>query len=307
MAVMSQTVIFVGNKVFGKRKETKKSDTQFAEEEEILRKHNHEAKREHDLVLFGATGFTGQLAAHYLAKNYGQVKTAGFKWALAGRRREALEALRRELVEVNPRSASELAKLPIIIADSGDFASLCRLASSTKVVITTAGPFDKYGSDLVLCCAEFGTGYCDITGETDWVRKMVDMYDDKARSTGARIVNQCGHDCVPWDLLVMECSKLLKAKGDSITEIRCYDEINGHVSGGTLDTILHSLSNRIKYKSASGFDPLLKTADGTKSDTVFRSKNASFLGYSHENSSWTGPFVMAAVSRRTSTYNFFMA
>ena len=74
------------------------------------------------------------------------------------------------------------------------------MARCTRVVITTTGPFDRYGSDLVRMCAESGTHYADITGETDWVRKMIDRYDDKARATGARIVHFCGHDCVPWDL-----------------------------------------------------------------------------------------------------------
>jgi len=161
--------------------------------------------------------------------------------------------------------------------------------------VTTAGPFDKYGSSLVRCCAEFGTDYCDITGETDWVRKMIDMYDDRARETGAHIVHFCGHDCVPWDIIVYEMSKKLKSLGDNIVEISCYDEINANASGGTLDTVFHSLGNRMKYKSRLGFDPLLKTGDGSKSTSIFKAKNQSWLAYSSQHKCWTGPFVMAMV------------
>ena len=126
------------------------------------------SSRAFHLVLFGATGFTGKLAAKYIAKQYGNSSnsSADFKWAIAGRRRDALEALRRELVEIDV----SLSTLEIIIADSSDVQSLSNMAASCKVVISTAGPFGKYGSDLVKCCAALGTHYCDITGETDWVR-----------------------------------------------------------------------------------------------------------------------------------------
>ena len=205
--------------------------------------------------------------------------------------KDALEAIRKELVEIDP----SLASLPLIIADSDNLSSLCQMTTNTKVVISTAGPFDKYGTNLVRCCAEFGTHYCDITGESDWVRQMIDKYDEKAKATGARIVHFCGHDCVPWDLIVLECSKKLRSVGDSILEINCYDELNGTASGGTLATIFHSLSNRVKYTSSLGFDPLLKLASGDKSIAVFKAKNQSSLGYSDQHKCWVGPFVMAMV------------
>ena len=121
------------------------------------------------------------------------------------------------------------------------------------------------------------------------------MYDDRARETGAHIVHFCGHDCVPWDIIVYETSKKLKSMGDSLLEISCYDEINANASGGTLDTVFHSLGNRMKYKSRLGFDPLLKTRDGNKSTSVFKAKNQSWLAYSAQHKCWTGPFVMAMV------------
>jgi saccharopine dehydrogenase (NAD+, L-glutamate forming) len=184
------------------------------------------------LVLFGATGFTGRLAAIYIAKQYfGSSQTSEpsskFTWALAGRRKDALEKLRDELVQITGNQS--LTALPIIIADSSNFTSIEKMVQQCRVVITTSGPFARYSRYLLHCCAMFGTHYCDITGmfnifkmtlrlfsfriftayslfsfkkgETDFVREMIDLYDDYAKESGAWIVNSCGNDCVPWDQL----------------------------------------------------------------------------------------------------------
>ena len=143
-----------------------------------------------DVVVFGATGFTGQLVAHYLAENYG----TKIKWGIAGRRQDALATLRSELAAVDPG----LSDLPIFIADSKQPSSLYAMVSGTRVIVSTVGPFALYGTPLVEACATTGTHYCDITGESDWVREMIDRFDDCAAETGARIVHFCGHDCVPW-------------------------------------------------------------------------------------------------------------
>ena len=174
------------------------------------------ANRAHDIVLFGATGFTGKLAAQYLAARYSG-KDSNVRWAIAGRRTAALESLRAEL---------QLPELPIIIADATDGASLAAMAASAKVVLATAGPFALHGSEVVRACAEAGTHYCDITGETDWVRQMIDRFDETAKRTGATIVHFCGHDCVPWDLSVLACADHLRAAGDAqLARISCYDSI----------------------------------------------------------------------------------
>jgi len=285
LMLVSQTLVFVVKKMCGKKPKISTKDSSYASTSSF----GSEDPKKYDLVLFGATGFTGKMAAIYIAKNYGGSKS--FRWAIAGRRNGALEEIRNELASIDP----SLSTLPIIIADSSDKASLDRMSRSTKVVITSAGPFDLYGSDLVMFCAQNGTHYCDITGETDWVRKMIDKYDEVARASGACIVHHCGHDCVPWDLLVMEVSKALKKKGDILKVVNLYDEITAHVSGGTLATMFHALGDRSIYKSALGFDPLLKNHQGTKSTAKFSVKNRSSLGYSKEYKAWCGPFVMAAV------------
>lgn len=255
------------------------------------------SKRLYDIVVFGATGFTGKMAAVYLAKKYGRK----VRWAIAGRRQDALESLRSELMVLNKdyTGADPATCIPIIIADSGNLSSLHKMTRQAVCVVTTAGPFDKYGSLLVESCAKQGTHYCDITGETDWVRKMVDQHDDLARLSGARIVSFCGHDCIPWDLLVLECSKFLRKKGETLDRISFYDEINASASGGTMDTVFHSLGSRVKYTSQLGFDPLMKTAapgpDHQPSTNRVISKTQQWLGYSKEYGAWVGPFVMAMV------------
>ncbi|MGW7428456.1 saccharopine dehydrogenase family protein [Streptomyces sp. NPDC054861] len=150
------------------------------------------AARAHDLVLFGATGFVGELTAEYLAEH----APAGCRWALAGRGRARLEALRDRLAARWPRCA----ELPLIVADSADPDAMRELAASTRVVATTVGPYVWYGENLVAACAEAGTDCVDLTGEAEFVDLMYVRHDARARETGARIVHACGFDSVPHDL-----------------------------------------------------------------------------------------------------------
>ncbi|MET9433833.1 saccharopine dehydrogenase NADP-binding domain-containing protein [Streptomyces sp. NPDC006551] len=150
------------------------------------------AARPYDLVLFGATGFVGELTAEYLAER----APAGCRWALAGRGHAKLAALRDRLAARWPRCA----ELPLIVADSADPVALRELAESSRVVATTVGPYVWYGEGLVAACAEAGTDYVDLTGEAEFVDLMYVRHDARARETGARIVHACGFDSVPHDL-----------------------------------------------------------------------------------------------------------
>jgi len=138
---------------------------------------------------------------------------------------------------------------------------------------------------------------------------MVDRYDDLAKESGTRIVSFCGHDCVPWDLSVLEMSKFLRKQcgNESLQEVHFYDEIYSEPSGGTLETAFHVLSNREQYRSSLKFDPFLKTLQGTKSESKLVVKNQALLGYANECKSWVGPFVMAMVMancvRRSNSVN----
>ncbi|MGW0546228.1 saccharopine dehydrogenase family protein [Streptomyces altiplanensis] len=148
--------------------------------------------RAYDIVLFGATGFVGELTARYLAVH----APAGCRWAVAGRDRAKLEKLRERLVAVDPACAT----LPLLHADASDPASLRELAASTRVLATTVGPYIQYGEELVAACADAGTDYADLTGEPEFVDRMYLRYDARARRSGARIVHACGFDSVPHDL-----------------------------------------------------------------------------------------------------------
>ncbi|MFC6884700.1 MULTISPECIES: saccharopine dehydrogenase family protein [Actinomadura] len=150
------------------------------------------ADRPYDVVLFGATGFTGGLTAEYLARNAGP----GTRWALAGRDRAKLEAVRDRLAGIEPA----LAELPLLHADVTDTASLDAIAEAARVVVTTVGPYARYGEPLVAACARAGTDYADLAGEPTFVDRMYVRYHEQAVRTGARIVHACGFDSMPHDL-----------------------------------------------------------------------------------------------------------
>jgi short subunit dehydrogenase-like uncharacterized protein len=177
--------------------------------------------REHELVLFGASGFTGALTAQYLAR----VAPPNLQWALAGRNREKLERLRDELG----------ADVPVLVADVGDSDSLRRVAEASKVVLTTVGPYIRYGEPLVAACAEAGTHYGDLTGEPEFADLMYLRYDARARETGARIVHCCGFDSIPSDLGAFFTVKQLP-EGVPIT-IEGFLRVRGKPSGGTAATM----------------------------------------------------------------------
>ena len=148
--------------------------------------------------------------------------------------------------------------IPILIADSSNVDQLTAIAEKTKVVISTVGPFVRYGTPLVAVCAHTGTNYCDITGEVHWVRRMIDKYDDIANQTGAKLVSCCGHDCVPWDICTFMLAEKLKEQGEKLEKVHFFDEIKGGISGGTLETVFESL-NAVQddhKKNNCGFDPI---------------------------------------------------
>lgn len=213
--------------------------------------------RKYDITLFGATGFTGRLAAQYLAKQYG---ATSLKWAIAGRSASKLDAIKKECDGLPD----------IVVADSGNKGEIRAMVAQTKVVITTAGPFARYGTPVVEACAELGTDYCDITGESPWVRDMIGLYDSKAKSSGARIVHHCGHDCVPWDLMVLMLTLKLREqnKEEQLQRVELYDDLKGTFSGGTLETavgLFFGPEAKAKPLVNLGYDPLLKDGEGKSS------------------------------------------
>ena len=150
------------------------------------------ADRDLDILVYGATGFVGKLTAEYLARSAPQEVRIG----LGGRSRSKLEQVRSSL-------GARAADWPLVVADSSDAAAIEKLASGTRVVVTTVGPYAKYGMPLVEACARAGTDYADLTGEVLFIRDTVDRFHDVAKASGARIVHGCGFDSIPGDLGVL--------------------------------------------------------------------------------------------------------
>jgi short subunit dehydrogenase-like uncharacterized protein len=197
--------------------------------------------REFDVVLFGATGFTGQLTAEYLAAH----APNGCRWAVAGRSREKLLAVRKRLAEINPSCAN----LELLVADVTDRDSLRAIASRTRVVVTTVGPYLRYGEPLVAACAEAGTDYLDLTGEPEFVDRMYLAHHDAAVASGARIVHAAGFDSIPYDLGVLFTVQQLP-EGAPLS-VSGYLAVSGAFSAGTYHSAITAFS-RLREMSAVG-------------------------------------------------------
>ena len=187
------------------------------------------ADREHDLVVFGATGFTGGLTAEYLARH----APTQLRFAVAGRNRAKLEQLRGRLAAINPACA----ELRLLDADVEQPSSIRALAESAKVVVSTVGPYILYGEPLVAACAAAGSDYVDLTGEPEFVDLMWLRYHEQAVQTGARIVHSCGFDSIPYDLGVLFTVALLPE--NAAIHVDGFVRAGGGLSGGTYHSALH--------------------------------------------------------------------
>ncbi|HEX5088363.1 MAG TPA: saccharopine dehydrogenase NADP-binding domain-containing protein [Nocardioides sp.] len=199
-----------------------------------------QAQRDLDIVLLGATGFTGSLTAEYLAEH----APTGLRWALAGRNRTKLEGVRDRLAKIDGR----LTDLELIEADSSDRASLDTMVRRARVVITTVGPYQQYGEPLVAACAEAGTDYVDLTGEPEFVDRMYVAHHEAAERSGARIVHACGFDSIPHDLGAYYTVKQLAAKGP--VAVRGVVRAGAMASGGTFHSALNQFSRARQMREA---------------------------------------------------------
>ncbi|MEN1727781.1 MAG: saccharopine dehydrogenase NADP-binding domain-containing protein [Pseudomonadota bacterium] len=247
--------------------------------------------REFDLILWGATGFTGQLLAEYLLKRHGA--DGDLRWALAGRNEDKLNQVREQL---GPHAAS----LTLITADSQDRASLDAMVARTGAVVTTVGPYAYYGTELVGACAASGTDYCDLTGEVPWMRRVLDLYEDQARESGARIVHCCGFDSIPSDLGVAFLQEQAMARlGQPCTRIRMgVERIKGAMSGGTAASMVNIIeetrANPDVAKIAS--NPYSICPEDLRKGP--RQPYVKGPAFDKGLNSWLAPFVMAAINTR---------
>jgi short subunit dehydrogenase-like uncharacterized protein len=241
-----------------------------------------------DIVLYGATGFTGQLIAEYLAAHYGSDNS--LKWAMAGRSLDKLASVRDAM--------GAPADTPLIVADAGDPASLQAMLGQTRSVITTVGPYQLYGSELLAACAASGTDYLDLCGEPVWMRQMIDAHEATAQSTGARIMFSCGFDSLPFELGVFfvqqQANKVFGAPAGRVkTRIR---NATLAFSGGTFASARASFAAAANDLSLVAMlqNPFVLTPgfEGPKQPRANKPALDEDLG------AWTAPFVMASINTR---------
>jgi short subunit dehydrogenase-like uncharacterized protein len=241
-----------------------------------------------DIVVYGATGFTGQLVAEYLALHYRDDKQ--LKWAMAGRSLDKLKSAR--------DAVGAPSDTPLIAADSSDVGSLQAMVDQTRLVITTVGPYQFYGSDLVAACAASGTDYIDLCGEPVWMRQMIDKHEAAAKASGARIVFSCGFDSVPFELgafFVQEEAKRVFGAPASRVKGRVRD-MRGTLSGGTAASAKATFDAVAKDLSLVAIlnDPFALTPGFVGPKQPRGSKPA----YEEDLQSWTAPFMMALINTR---------
>ncbi len=244
--------------------------------------------RQFDAVVFGATGYTGRLVAAYLLKTYGAAGEV--RWAMAGRNRAKLAEVR-DLIDA-PES------VPLVVADAEDRAALEAMARRAKVVITTAGPYQLYGSDLVDACARTGCDYVDLTGESHWIAAMIARHDAEAKASGARLVFSCGFDSIPFDLGVWYVEEEARKRfGAYAPRVRGrMRAMKGGLSGGTLASGMATMAAvqgdpEIGRLLANPFalTPGFVGPAQPDGETPYEDKAAG---------AWVGPFMMAGINTK---------
>lgn len=242
---------------------------------------------QYDIVIFGATSFVGQILCQYMVAQYPEGEIA---WAAAGRSQSKLNSVVKSLKQ----------NIPTIIADSDDEMLLRYMAEQSKVIISTVGPYALYGSSLVKVCAESGTDYVDLTGEPQWIRKMINLHEATAKASGARIVHCCGFDSIPLDLgnfyLQQQAQKVYCAPCTTV-KMAVY-QMKGAGSGGTFASGINM------FKEASTDAELSK---GLKDPYFLCSKEHGFSAvqrdvqtavYDEDFDAWVAPFVMAVINTK---------
>ncbi len=244
--------------------------------------------KEFDVVVYGASGFTGRLVAEYLTKQYGA--GADVSWAMAGRSQDKLVQVRDEI--------GAPADTPLLTADASNEASLTKMVARAQVVCTTVGPYQLYGSDLVAACAAAGTDYVDLCGEPAWMRQMIDAHEATAKKSGARIVFSCGFDSIPFDLGVWFLQELAKKDlGGEVSRAKGrVRKMQGTFSGGTAASFKATMAAAFKdpevlewLKSPFSLTPGFTGPDQPKGNKPEFDENLD---------SWAAPFIMAAINTK---------
>ena len=244
--------------------------------------------REFGITVYGATGYTGRLICEYLYSRYGV--DGEVKWAMAGRSRAKLEAVRDEM--------GIPANVPLVLADADDLRSIKAMVANTKVVLTTVGPYQLYGSALVAQCAAAGTDYVDLCGEPGWMHQMIAQHQAAAKQSGARILFSCGFDSIPFDLGVLFLQEAAKQRfGIPMSSVKGRVRVmKGGFSGGTLASLKATMASAAKQPELIKVlqDPFALTegVSGPQQPT------GSVPQYDEELGSWSAPFIMATINTK---------
>ena len=247
------------------------------------------SEREYEIIIYGATSFVGQILCHYLTTEY---HDPDLRWAMAGRSKSKLNQVKLSLGKPH-------AETRCLVADAADEEALRQMCQQTKVVISTVGPYALYGETLVKICAETGTDYCDLTGEPQWIKQMIDRYQTLARKSGARIVHCCGFDSIPSDLGVFFLQQVaLKQLGSYCQQVKMRVKgLKGGASGGTIASMVNVYKEAAKDKHlreelADPYSLCPPSIDARPS------QHQVGMEYDEDFTSWVAPFVMAAINTR---------
>jgi len=244
--------------------------------------------KEFDVIVFGATGFTGRLVAEYLHQRYGAAGEV--RWAMAGRSAAKLEQVRAQI--------GAPASVPLLTADAADGDALAALVARASVIITTVGPYQLYGEALIQACASAGTDYVDLCGEPTWMAHMIPRLEAPARASGARIVFSCGFDSIPFDLGVLYLQQHAQQRfGKPLQQVRGrVRSLKGGISGGTLASAMAGIEamERDPALKRTMADPFALTP-GFSGPVQPEGDSANYDAWSR---SWTGPFMMASINTK---------
>lgn len=255
--------------------------------------------RRYDIVVYGATGFTGKLVAEYLAKNYAADVA---RWAIAGRSEEKLRRVQDGIESLCGR------KVDMVIANAREPETLARMAAQTRVVISTVGPFARYGEPLVAACAEAGTSYVDSTGESPWVARMIDTYGDAAARTGSIIVPMCGFDSIPSDIgTLFMVDYIRKTYGAGTALVESTVAIMGGASGGTVHSALGMMESKAARTALNTPHLLCRPVTADPASVSRNTRPAAWASWDADLRCWRAPFVMAPVNEQVVRRSAYIA
>jgi short subunit dehydrogenase-like uncharacterized protein len=243
--------------------------------------------RQYDVVLYGASGFTGKQTVRYFAQH---VPSGEVRWAIAGRNREKLEAVKAQV-------GAAAGAVEVLVADSRDQSTVDAIVARTRVLLNTAGPFALYGDAIVNACVRLRTHYVDITGETPWVKTLIARYHEQATADGTRLISCCGFDSVPSDLgTYLVVRHLQNELGVPCKAVKAYFQAYGGFNGGTLASAFNLYDSD---QAAQLRDPfLLNPPEVHSREEIERSRDPEQVRYDADIGTWVGPFFMGPINTR---------